>query len=537
MTEQTVVGIEPTDMNNGSTPTFVQTQPTTAIHLDDVTIPSLNQELNLPTITPLNMEPNLATMNFIPTVVPKAYRDRNTRHDKGDKVYKKKGRSSETEGKQYPVFLAFSNWPLSNILAFIKQYVGIQPATLSEREAGLERRPTELGIAPASFVEASLEQIPYVRIVYDSTGGETNRSLIVMSNRIYQNLLEAGFSHETKETRQNFRVKRYEPGLTDFPRKGFGPSIAVEVPQELQGLTRGVESSIGKRLKFMAGLGILAPDSWRVIMPMTSRREGRGTGKCFISFQHGVPLKDIVMTRLLLDDSLWDPQQVVFDSLGFNDDEILNPLLDKELVFNCAWAENKLKKAAKAAQRNTTSNISLSALSRLGALRTEDRSGARRPYQKGKHQPEGVQLPVIISPTQTGLQAETANVQIIDITSYPAALLPPVTGPPAAFTTLAPMVSVGSNMTAAGDAPQFHSAPAFNTLRSNAPGITIPVVPQFSSVQPSPLPHPQMPMASVIPVSHMAPFTPTLGFISSNQPVPQPMAIPFTNNAAQNPGF
>ena len=190
------------------------------------------------------------------------------------------------EKRKFPVYLIRSRWSLSSIDTYLDTYGG----------AG------------------------FLRIIYDSEGRETDRTIAILSEKVYDALVENG--DDQQKYGKGFSVSPFLLRDNNFPGEGYTNNLFVPVPEELSSDDEAVITTISDKLQHLSDWDILPGDSWSINPLLKSREKGGIKGGCFISFKRDVPNECRAMVRILITDTYW-PES----ALGSVD-----------TVFRCLWA-------------------------------------------------------------------------------------------------------------------------------------------------------------------------------------------------------
>lgn len=206
--------------------------------------------------------------------------------------------ASAPEELKFPVYLIYSKWSLLQLDNFLKDF----------------------------------GDVGFLRIVYDNDGKETDRTIAILPETVYDYLCEEGYGEVAKGTRSYGRGLRISPfRLKDSSIQGEGRSktLFVPVPKTLD--DSQVIPAVIDKLKHLSEWGIVQDNSWSVNVPLKSREEGNLQSGCFVSFKRDVSIKQVAMIRVLLTDTYWPDQEDGSD----------------RAVFRCFWARDRKERPAK----------------------------------------------------------------------------------------------------------------------------------------------------------------------------------------------
>jgi hypothetical protein len=168
--------------------------------------------------------------------------------------------------------------------------------------------------------------VGFLRVVYESDGKETNRTIAILPTSSYDALVKDGYGRS--QYGKDFVITVFELKPNNYPGEGRTKTLFVPVPKELGSNDETVVGTVSDKLKHLADWDIIPQDSWSVKVPLKSREIGGVRGGCFVSFKRDVSIHRIAMVRVLLTDTYW-PEH--------GDDE--------RLVFRCFWARDRKPRA------------------------------------------------------------------------------------------------------------------------------------------------------------------------------------------------
>lgn len=196
----------------------------------------------------------------------------------------------EILNKDFPVYVIRSSWSLARMDEFLKDY----------------------------------EDVPFLRIVHNKDGTETNRTLVILKKSTYEKLCEEGYgkhSQDFKLSSKEFHVYPFVLDKSDFPFEGHNRTLFVPIHKNLSKDDSFVASTVTDKLKQISEQNIFRENSWDYYIPLVSREEGEIKGGCFITFDDDITTTEIAMIRVLLCDTYW-PER----------DE-----LEERFIFRCYW--------------------------------------------------------------------------------------------------------------------------------------------------------------------------------------------------------
>lgn len=188
--------------------------------------------------------------------------------------------------------------------------------------------------------------IGYIRIVYDREGHETNRTIAILSDSVYDRLLKDGCDRHRDG--RDFAISPFTLKDFNFPGEGRTNSLFVPVPESLRGHSDEVVQAISDKLAHYADWDVLPDQSWTIKPVLVSREVGDIKNGCFISFKNDVTVESRAMIRVLLSDSYWPIRHT--DNLEDSDD-------DKKEIFQCFWARAPKPKVEKTEQKKPKSQL------------------------------------------------------------------------------------------------------------------------------------------------------------------------------------
>lgn len=177
----------------------------------------------------------------------------------------------------YGLYLVYSNWTLKDIKLFIENFIPKEEQNMKDKYIGPIR-------------------IDYIR------GLESERTLCLLHISIYEALLKEGF--DKKVFTYDFRVQKYEIRDNNKPGEGFSSNLYIPLPTALN--RDDCKNDLASKLRNLELYNILLPGSYRITLPVISRRTGESTGSAFIEFTTEVELKNRAITRLILNDTDWE---------------------------------------------------------------------------------------------------------------------------------------------------------------------------------------------------------------------------------------
>lgn len=207
----------------------------------------------------------------------------------------------------FPVYIIFSRWSLPEIDSFLKDY----------GEAG------------------------FLRVVYDNSGKETDRTLAILPDDVYQSLCNNGYGESNdKRSGRGFCIKPFVLRDNSFPPAGRSEVLFVPLPKQTEYEKSFIVDTVNDKLTHLSEWDIIPDNSWNINVPLQSREKGGVKNGCFVSFNKDVSLARISMVRNLLNDTYWPNENV---------DE-------NRPIFQCFWA--RVRKQRVPNKDNTPQNNS-----------------------------------------------------------------------------------------------------------------------------------------------------------------------------------
>ncbi len=182
--------------------------------------------------------------------------------------YEKK--ASDSGKKTYPVFIVHSSWPITEIDKFNRLY----------------------GEEGDFFGPIRIDRFK---------GEETSRTVCIFSENVYQRMLADGYGD--RKNGKDFVIERYRLRDFNYPRAHENTNLFVQLTKTLT--TAECRSQLTEKLNALIELGILKMSDFRVKIPLKSRETGEHVGAAFITFEKGVNVDAIALTRVSIHDSHW----------------------------------------------------------------------------------------------------------------------------------------------------------------------------------------------------------------------------------------
>lgn len=174
---------------------------------------------------------------------------------------------------------------------------------------------------------AGYGDVPFLKIVHDKGGKETNRTITIISQVMYQTLCDHGYGDarvETKTPKRGFRITPYVLHPGNLPGADKTSALFVPIPKELNSNAGFLRADVVDKLEHIAECGMIVSGSWNINLPIKSRETGEVTG-CFIMFNRDVPIETVAKIRVLITDTYWSARAE-----------------DKPRhIFRCFWARSR----------------------------------------------------------------------------------------------------------------------------------------------------------------------------------------------------
>jgi hypothetical protein len=157
-----------------------------------------------------------------------------------------------------------------------------------------------------------------LRIDYDRDGKETNRTLAILDESVFADLVKKGYTRsdnsepteqycpvgwETRRPYRNFSIYRYKIRPYEYPRNGFTTNLIVSLPQDLS--VEECRRQLDAKMSILAGFNLLKKEDYQLSLPLSSRVSGQAKGIAFITFQKEVDPQLPIVVRAILNGSHW----------------------------------------------------------------------------------------------------------------------------------------------------------------------------------------------------------------------------------------
>jgi hypothetical protein len=165
--------------------------------------------------------------------------------------------------------------------------------------------------------------VSMLKIILDANSNETNKTIAILSDHLYQLLVE--HNYHTYRFEVDFKIKKYKLGMFLMPPEDKSHNLFVPIIKKTTEVY--VTDKINQKLIELANFGILPHDSWKLKCPISSRNDGQVSLGCFIFFKKEIDLFNIGVVRFLLNGTRWEDD---------GDNKYDN-------VLKCRWANHKNK--------------------------------------------------------------------------------------------------------------------------------------------------------------------------------------------------
>lgn len=189
----------------------------------------------------------------------------------------------------YPIYIIYSGWTIENIICFFKKW----------------KDETHFG---------------FFKILYDYNGNQTNKTIVVISDSLYADLMRHGYGQ--KNYGSDFYIKNY---YIDNLLPPANKSSNLFIPTTIKNTKNSVIEILNINLNNMAMFNIIKRNSWELKFPIDSYNDTYLKMGCFILFKNESAI-NIGVVRFLLNNASW------YDTNG------KLPLYNN--IIKCEWAYN-----------------------------------------------------------------------------------------------------------------------------------------------------------------------------------------------------
>lgn len=192
--------------------------------------------------------------------------------------------------ENYPIYIIYSSWSLEKMKNFL------------------------LGFLPDS--------ISFMKIIYDCQYNETNKTIVVLKEELYNILINQGYGITRFEI--DFKIKKYKFNDNILP---YDDNTNLFIPVIKKTTESIVTTIINNKLEELAKFKIIPEKSWRIKCPINSRETGQIKLGCFIFFKPEITNSNISVVKFLLNNTYWDDNE------------------DKKYdnIVKCYWANPRIK--------------------------------------------------------------------------------------------------------------------------------------------------------------------------------------------------
>lgn len=181
----------------------------------------------------------------------------------------------QTKTENWIVAIVFSNWMLSKILEFFKDYLDCTEADIGM--AKIERfRDTKTGEMK-----------------------DSNRTLILMKKEVYERAIKAGL--DMPQPNLDFRIGHYIISENRKPPTNYTSNLYLIIPKNVT--TVEAEHSILEKMNKMVSFQMLERNDYSLTIPLESRLTGEHKGYCYLSFTDKLSITTKILIKALLNDS------------------------------------------------------------------------------------------------------------------------------------------------------------------------------------------------------------------------------------------
>lgn len=240
--------------------------------------------------------------------------------------------------------------------------------------------------------------VGFLRIVYDTNGKETDRTIAILRPEVYESLSTLGYD---KRYINGMKITPYRLNASHFPGEGHTKNLFVPVPKTLNLNAGQVMQIVTDKLSHLTDWGIIPQptklqsdvghvpiNNWNIAIPVESRELGNIRNGCFISFNDNVTLEQIALARIIMNDTYWNQTGQETD----------------RQIFRCTWARDR----AKSNTPKTTTKVSEE--SSVPVMNQDKKEAPKRLLKKqGTYQKKGMKtdgVPEVVQPTMKDEEAK-----------------------------------------------------------------------------------------------------------------------------------
>jgi hypothetical protein len=181
--------------------------------------------------------------------------------------------------ENYPIYIIYSSWSLATIKNFL------------------------LNLMPDS--------VSIMKIIYDAMYNETNKTIVVLKEELYNLLIQQGYGVSRFEI--DFKIKKYKFNENILPSGDKTNNLFIPI---IKKTTESIVTSIiNQKLDELALFKIIPEKSWRLKCPINSRENGHVKLGCFIFFRNDITVYNISIVKFLLNNTHWvDNEDTKYDN-------------------------------------------------------------------------------------------------------------------------------------------------------------------------------------------------------------------------------
>ena len=178
--------------------------------------------------------------------------------------------------KDYVLAMVFSNWALSKILDFFKDYLDgkSEDIGLTKIERFKDKRTAEMR--------------------------DSNRTVILIKKDLFKKAIDAGL--DMPQPNLDFRIAEYILKEKSFPAVNYSSNLFLIIPKNINYLE--AEMAIKEKINILVNFNVLNLEDYSLKIPLVSRTTGEHRGYAYLSFQNNVELATKAYIKILLCDCL-----------------------------------------------------------------------------------------------------------------------------------------------------------------------------------------------------------------------------------------
>jgi hypothetical protein len=351
-----------------------------------------------------------------------------------DEIMESPGMISDKERDHYPVYVIYSSYPLSEIKRRLSTYA-----------KRVEKRLIDGGMSKNEVHKRT--KVGPLRIVR-SRGEQTDRTISVMGDEVYQELVKDGKKKNGRQRRFNlddFQIRPYHLAESQRPKKRDMRHLMVCLPKVLSRIE--CDKQLRHHMTDLVNFGVVSADAYQIAIPFESRENDNHVGRAFLVFADHVNIWDIVITHATLRETIWTTKKN-------------NPLSGDSRWRHCFWAKItdpgsiRMSPADRLQDKSKHQNVATG----------KPQPQRRRAYNRSRRSREST--PIISPPTTTHKTAEYAPLHMVQ--PVPLRQAPPQNGVSPSYAYLNPTYR---------SSPMLPPAAAAQYIGSKVPTATVPAVP------------------------------------------------------------